>query len=161
MIIKPDPKLDLVLERVVDVPRRVLWSGWTTPQYLKQWFTPAPWQTVDCEIDLRPGGIFRTVMRGPEGQEFSNTGCYLEVVENERLVWTGSLLPGFRPRPSTESYPFFMTAAIMLESVGNSTKYTAIAIHGDEDARQKHEHMGFHAGWGKALDQLVALARSL
>ena len=56
---QPDPKLDLVLERVVDVAPTLVWAAWTRPEYLKQWFTPAPWQTVDCEIDLRPGGIPR------------------------------------------------------------------------------------------------------
>ena len=67
--IQTNAKLDLVLERVVDVPRELVWAAWTQPEHLKKWFTPAPWTTVDCEIDLRPGGIFRTKMRGPEGQE--------------------------------------------------------------------------------------------
>ena len=48
-------------------------------------------------MDLRPGGIFRTVMRSPEGQEFPNLGCYVEIVPNERLVFTDALLPGYRP----------------------------------------------------------------
>jgi uncharacterized protein YndB with AHSA1/START domain len=82
-----DPKLDLMLERVVDVPPNLVWAAWTRPEYVKKWFTPAPWQTVDREIDLRPRGIFRTVMRSPERQEFPNAGCYLELVENEKLVW--------------------------------------------------------------------------
>ena len=79
-IIKPDPKLDLVLERVIDVPRELVWTAWTTPKHLKHWFCPRPWTITECEIDLRPGGIFRSVMRSPEGQEFPNIGCYLEVV---------------------------------------------------------------------------------
>jgi uncharacterized protein YndB with AHSA1/START domain len=79
----PDPRLDLLLERVVDVPPELVWAAWTVPEHVKKWFTPAPWTTVDCEIDLRPGGIFRFVMRSPEGQEFPNVGCYLEVVKNE------------------------------------------------------------------------------
>ena len=57
--------------------------AWTTPEHLKKWFTPAPWTTVDCEIDLRPGGIFRTVMRSPEGQEFPNVGCSRSRQERE------------------------------------------------------------------------------
>ena len=73
-MIKPDPKLDLVLERVVDVPRELVWKAWTTPEHLKHWFVPKPWTITDCEIDLRRGGIFRTVMRSPEGQEFPNVG---------------------------------------------------------------------------------------
>jgi uncharacterized protein YndB with AHSA1/START domain len=159
-----DPKLDLVLERVVDVPRRLVWAAWTQPEHLKRWFTPAPWQTVEAEMDLRPGGIFRTVMRGPEpGQQFDNTGCILEVVDGEKLVWTGALGPGFRPRPSAPdaAVPFVMTAVIALADAPGGTKYTATVIHGDEDACQKHAAMGFHHGWGAALDQLVALAKTM
>ena len=155
----PDPKLDLVLERVVDVPPKLVWAAWTTPEYLKKWFTPAPWQTVDCDIDLRPGGIFRTVMRSPEGRELSNAGCYLEVVENEKLVWTGALGPGYRPQKAG-FVPLF-TAVILLEPHGAGTKYTAIAIHGEEEAAKTHADMGFRDGWGKALDQLVALAKTM
>ena len=160
----PDSRLDLVLERIVDVPRELVWTAWTTPESLKQWFTPAPWTTVDCEIDLRPGGIFRTVMRGPEGQEFSNVGCYLETVENERLVWTNVLGPGYRPanQATDEScVAFAFTAVVSLEAHGNGTKYTAIVIHGNDADRRKHEEMGFHEGWGKALDQLVAAVRKI
>ena len=156
----PDPRLDLVFERVVDVPRELVWTAWTSPSHLKKWFTPAPWTTVDCEIDLRPGGIFRTTMRSPEGKDFPNLGCYLEVIENERLVWTNALGPGFRPahRPSGETCgAFSFTAVIALEPRGKGTKYSALVIHGDEEGRKEHEKMGFHEGWGKALDQLVAL----
>jgi uncharacterized protein YndB with AHSA1/START domain len=156
---QPDPRLDLVLERLVDVPPEFLWRGWTVPEQLKKWFTPAPWKTVDCEIDLRPGGRFRTAMRGPEGQEIDNVGCYLEIVPKQKLVWTGALGPGFRPRPATgPAAPFVMTAVITLQPRGNGTLYTALVLHGDEEARKAHEKMGFQQGWSKALDQLLALA---
>jgi uncharacterized protein YndB with AHSA1/START domain len=59
--VQHDPRLDLVLERVVDVAPELVWAAWTVPAHVKKWFTPAPWKTVDCEIDLRPGGIFRTL----------------------------------------------------------------------------------------------------
>ena len=162
---KPDAKLDLVLERVVDVPRELVWRAWTEPEHLKKWFTPVPWQTVDCEIDLRPGGIFRTVMRSPEGQEYPNVGCYLEVVANERLAWTNTLEAGFRPSRE-ESDPatcggLIFTAVIALEAQGKGTKYTALVMHKDEDSRKKHADMGFHDGWGTALDQLVAHVKTL
>lgn len=158
---QPDPKLDLVLERIVDVSPDLVWLAWTEPEHLKHWFTPAPWKTVDCEIDLRPGGMFRTVMRSPEGQEFPNVGCYLEIVRNEKLVWTNALAPGFRPsNPSAEEVKecamIMFTAVISLEPHGKGTKYTALAMHREEEGRRKHEAMGFHDGWGKALDQLVA-----
>jgi len=159
---EPDPVLDLVFERVVDVPRELVWKAWTTPAHIKKWFTPAPWTTIDCEIDLRPGGIFRTVMRSPEGQEFPNVGCYLEIVPNERLAWTNALLPGFRPaigNPACPGEVFSFTAVISLATQGSGTRYTALVVHGDAEGRKKHEALGFHDGWGKALDQLVALVK--
>lgn len=163
---QPDPKLDLVLERVIDVPKELVWRAWTEPELIKKWFTPVPWQTVDCEIDLRPGGLFRTVMRSPEGQEFPNTGCFLEIVPHERLAWTNSLEPGFRPAnidsPELAACGKFpLTAVITLETQGKGTRYTAIAMHKDEAGRNQHAAMGFEAGWGKALDQLVAHVKTL
>lgn len=163
---RPDPRLDLVLERTVDVPRELVWKAWTEPEHLKKWFTPAPWTTAECDVDLRPGGIFRTVMRSPEGQEHENVACYLEIVENETIVWTIALEPGYRPaRQSPDALgsgcgvPAF-TALITLEPHGTGTKYTAIAMHRDEAGRETHERMGFHDGWGTVLDQLVALVRT-
>ena len=130
-----DPKLDLHLERTVDVPPALIWRAWTTPELLKKWFTPVPWQTIDCEIDLRPGGMFRTVMRSPEGQEFPSAGCYLEVVENQKLVWTNAWAPGYRPVKPTAALPcdeFTFTAVLTLSPAGSGTNYSALVIHGDE-----------------------------
>jgi uncharacterized protein YndB with AHSA1/START domain len=156
----PDPQRDLVLERTIDVPRERVWAAWTTPVLIKQWFTPAPWRTVDCEIDLRPGGIFRTVMRSPEGLDYPHVGCYLEVIAPARLVFTGALGPGFRPAVPIADVPIF-TAIITLDTEGARTKYTARVLHADEDSRARHEAMGFHDGWGAALDQLVGVAKKL
>jgi len=163
---QPNPELDLEFERIVDVPKELVWKAWTSPEHLKQWFTPAPWTTIDCEIDLRPGGIFRTVMRSPEGRKFPNIGCYLEVVENKKLVWTNALTSGFRPASSSTditetSGGFFFTATIALSTHTNGTKYTATVIHANETDCKKHAAMGFHDGWGKALDQLVELAKKM
>ena len=74
---QPDPRLDLVLQREIDVPRALVWAAWTEPEHLVKWFAPAPWTITECEIDLRPGGSLRFVMRSPEGQDFPNVGCYL------------------------------------------------------------------------------------
>lgn len=152
-----NPKLDLVLERVVDVKPELVWRAWTEPEHVVKWFTPKPWETIECEIDLRPGGLFRTTMRSPEGEvQPTNNGCFLEVVPNRRLVFTDALGPGYRPNPSS-----FMTAYVLLEPEGSGTKYTAIAVHASEEQRQQHEEMGFYDGWGTALDQLVEYAKSM
>lgn len=148
---KVNPALDLVLERVVDVPPELVWRAWTEPEHLKRWFTPAPWTTVDCRIDLRPGGVFSTTMRSPEGEvQPASAGCFLGVERERRLVFTDALGPGYRPNKEP-----FMTAVILLKPEGGGTRYTAIAMHADEASKRRHEKMGFHSGWGKALDQLV------
>jgi uncharacterized protein YndB with AHSA1/START domain len=121
-----------------------VWDAWTKPEHMRHWFSPAPWTTVDVEVDLRPGGMLRFL------KDYPSLGCFLEVVPKERLVWTDALLPGYRP--SAEP---FMTAIITMESRGAGTHYVAMARHKDEATRKKHEEMGFHSGWGQTLDQLV------
>ena len=153
----PDPNLDLVLQREIDIPPHLVYEMWTKPEHVVKYFVPAPWTITECEIDLRPGGMFRSVMRSPEGTEYPNMGCFLEIVPNERLVCTDALLPGYRPSKEP-----FMTAIITMEPRGNGgTLYTATAIHRDEEQRRKHEEMGFHHGWGIVLDQLVAYAKTV
>jgi uncharacterized protein YndB with AHSA1/START domain len=153
-----DPALDLVLQRDVDVPPELVWRAWTEPEHLKQWFTPKPYETAAVDIDLQPGGIFHVVMRSPDGDEIDEgAGCILEVVENRRLVWTAALGPGFRPQSSD----FAFSAIISMEPSGSGTRYTAVAVHGTPELKAQHEEMGFHDGWGAALDQLVELAKTL
>lgn len=151
-----DPRLDLELKREVAVPPRLVWRAWTEPELLMKWFTPAPWRTTACEIDLKPGGRFRTVMEGPNGERNDSTGCLLAVEHERLLVFTDALGPGYRPAGSG-----FMTASVTLEATETGTLYTAVACHKDEAAKTQHEEMGFHLGWGTALDQLVAVAKGL
>ncbi len=155
---EPNPKLDLSFTRVVPVPRALVWRAWTEAELLKPWFCPLPWKTIDCEMDVRPGGRFRTTMQSPEGVEFPNTGCYLEVVPLEKLVWTNALLPGYRPgTPASSDMEFVFSAMLELADDGEGTRYTATVMHADEAGRDKHAAMGFEAGWSVALDQLVAM----
>lgn len=165
MAISINPELDLILEREVDVSPEEIWQAWTTPEHLKQWFCPQPWKTVECEIDLRPGGLFHTAMQSPEGQQFPNSGCYLEVIPNKKLTWTNALEPGFRPAKSPEQSPghecaeFMMTASIVLEATSKGTRYTAYALHADAVSKQRHEAMDFQEGWSAVLDQLVVVIK--
>ena len=98
-------------------------------------------------------GVSETVMRSPDGELMPSDGCYLSVVEEERLVWTDALLPGFRPSMT----PFF-TGMLDLEDHPEGTRYIARAIHGDPEKAAQHREMGFEQGWGSALDQLVDYA---
>ena len=155
-IVSPLSERELVLVRETDVPREKLYAGWTRPELIVQWFTPKPWQTTACEMDLRPGGTFKTTMRSPEGQEFPNVGLFLEVVPNERLVFTDGYLPGWEPNPN-----LFFTAIVTFETLpGGKTRYTARVRHWTKEACDKHAEMGFEAGWGAAFGQLVELMRN-
>jgi len=147
---------DLVLTRLIDAPRDKLFRAWTEPELIKQWFTPLPWTTVLAETDVRPGGSSLIVMRGPDGNEFPNRGIYLEVVKNERLVFTDAYTEAWEPSEKP-----FMTVILTFENEGGKTRYTARARHWTVADRETHEKMGFHDGWGKATDQLAALVAKL
>jgi uncharacterized protein YndB with AHSA1/START domain len=149
-------RLDQLDEHLKTMGEEESWKAWTSPEHVAKWFAPRPWTTTECEMDLRPGGQFKFVMRSPEGQLYPNVGCFLEIVPNQRLVWTDALLPGYRPAPE----PFF-TAVVLFDSDGKGgSKYTAIAMHRDEDIRKKHEGIGFHQGWGQVFDQLIEHIKS-
>jgi len=148
--------VDLVLERAVPISAEQLFRGYAEAEILKQWFTPHPWITSEAEIDPVPGGIFRTVMNGPDGERNEGTGCVLEVVKNRRFVWTSALEPGFRPVPSPDE-GFLFTAIMDFEPTANGAIYRATARHMTAADAKTHAEMGFEQGWGAALDQLVAL----
>lgn len=156
-----EPSTDLKIERTLDAPVELIWKAWTTPEYLKQWYCPAPWGISKAELDLRPGGAFRITMRSPEGQEFPNEGCFLELVPNRRLVWTDALAPGFRPNSKGFLPKMFLTVVVRMEPEGNGARYSAMALHQDAESRQKHLDMGFNEGWGAVLDQLAVLVKKM
>lgn len=151
-----DPNTDLLLERVVDVPRQLLWECWTTPEHIKHFFVPKPHRVTSCDISLNVGGRFNAVF-DVDGHEMKNEGVYLEIEEGKKLVFTDAYTEGWKPAEKP-----FMTAILTLEDAGEGkTKYTALARHRSAGDRQRHEEMGFHEGWGIVLDQLVEYARGL
>jgi uncharacterized protein YndB with AHSA1/START domain len=79
---------DLEVTRTFDAPREVVWAAWTTCEHVPAWSGPEGWELASCEIDLRPGGGFRFVYRGPGDLEVPSAGTYVEVVAPERLVTT-------------------------------------------------------------------------
>jgi len=95
----------------------------------------------------------RKWMCGPDGTEMPNPGVYLEVIPNEKLVFTDAYTSAWEPseRP-------FMTVILTFEDEGGKTRYTARARHWTVENREIHEKMGFQTGWGICADQLAALA---
>jgi uncharacterized protein YndB with AHSA1/START domain len=153
----PTSDRELVLTRTIDAPRAKVFRAWIDPELLKQWFAPLPYTTPVAELDVRPGGANRIVMRDPQGNDLPNRGVYLEVVPNERLVFTDAYTDAWQPSPKP-----FMTVILTFEDVGGSkTRYTARVRHWTVADREAHENMGFHKGWGHCTDQLAALVAKL
>jgi uncharacterized protein YndB with AHSA1/START domain len=154
-----DPKLDIVFERFVDAPTQLVWEALTRPEHLKAWYMPKAWGAVSaCEMDVRPGGIFRIDIATANGQAVPNLGCFLEVVPLERLVWTSMLFPGYRPAVF-DDVP--ITAIITMEAVGAGTRYVFTALHRDEADCAKDKESGWQQGTEIALDQFVAHVESM
>lgn len=161
-----DNDLDLILERHIDAPKNLVWRALTEPELIKQWFCPKPWATVDCRVDLRVGGEFYTVMQSPEGDKFPGASCFLEIVPQERIIWTAALKPGFRPAPPFSKddkacAEIIFTCVVTLKDTTNGTQYTAHVMHGNAQQTKMHEEMGFHEGWGTALNQMVDVIKTL
>jgi uncharacterized protein YndB with AHSA1/START domain len=148
---------DLVISRRLQAPRAALWRSWTDPRLLAEWWCPKPWTTEVRAFDLRPGGAFHTVMRGPDGGLSDNPGSFLEVAAQRRIVFTSMLTAGWRP-----ATPWLaMTAIISMADEAEGTRYVATVMHPDAATRDRHEAMGFFQGWNICIDQLEAFARAL
>ncbi len=152
----PITQRELVLTRILQVPRANAYRAWTEPELLKKWFAPLPWTTSHAQMDVRAGGSSLIVMRSPEGQEFPNPGVYLEVVKNEKLVFTDAYVKAWEPSEKP-----FMTGILTFEDHNGGTKYTARVLHWSVADREAHEKMGFYEGWGQCTDQLAAVAAKL
>jgi uncharacterized protein YndB with AHSA1/START domain len=151
-----DPTLDLVLERDIAAPRALVYSCWTTPEHLMQWFVPKPNKVTACHLDVRVGGACNTTF-DVGGTIMENNGVYLEVIPNEKLVFTDTYTVGWKPAPEP-----FMTAIVTFEDAGpGHTRYRAVARHRSAETAKQHADMGFQDGWGTVATQLEAYAQSL
>ena len=143
---------ELSVERFIDAPPETVFKVWT--ERLEEWWCPKPWTTEVIEQDLRPGGRSAMVMRGPAGEEERLEGVILEVVPNERIVFTNAFTAGWIPQTP------FMVGFFEFTPERTGTRYRADSRHWDEAAHRQHEQMGFMEGWGKVADQLAELAEA-
>lgn len=148
---------DLVISRLLRAPRAALWRAWTEPPLLAAWWCPKPWTTEVRAFELRAGGAFHTFMRGPDGGTSDNPGSFLEIVPEQRIMFTTALVGGWRP--ATSWMP--MTAVITMADAPGGTRYIATVKHPDRATRERHEQLGFFDGWNTCITQLEALAQTL
>jgi uncharacterized protein YndB with AHSA1/START domain len=128
------------MQRVFDAPRRLVFEAWSKAEYLSRWFAPAPLTTPRCEIDFRPGGVFRLAMRMPDGSEFPLEATFLEIVPLERIVFAGRMHDGNDVR----------TTVAFTEEGGKTTLSVHQVYSYESDATR-----GAHAGWTQTLAQLA------
>lgn len=144
---------ELSIERLMDAPVEALWAAYH--DHLGEWFCPPPWRAEPHIIDLRPGGRCSITMYGPEGEEVTNEGVFLEVIPNQLIISTDAFTHDWQP-----AQPFFV-AGIELTAQGDQTHYRGWARHWSENARNKHEAMGFVEGWTKVAEQWEGVARRI
>jgi uncharacterized protein YndB with AHSA1/START domain len=155
--ITPANDRELVLARIVDASAEALYRTWTDGSTYPEWFCPKPWRAEAERIELKPGGVNRVVMYGPEGEVFPNDGVFLELVPNRKIVFSDAFTEGWVPNPDG-----MMTAVITFEpQPDGKTLLTARVGHPSAEKKAQHEEMGFHGGWGVMVDQLEATARRL
>jgi uncharacterized protein YndB with AHSA1/START domain len=143
-------KYELAIERHINAPPEAVYKVWT--ERLEEWWAPKPWTTKIIEHDLRPGGRSAMIMSGPDGASSPMEGVVLEVVPNERIVFTNAFTAGWLPQTP------FMVAIFTFTPDGDGTHYRAASRHWDETAHAQHEAMGFVQGWTIVAGQLAELA---
>lgn len=144
---------ELKIERVIDAPVATVWQAWT--RHYAEWFVPRPWTLEVIENDLRTGGRSALVMLGPDGEQNSSEGVYLEVVPQQQIVSTDALTAGWIP-----AAPFLVRIDEFADEAGQ-TRYTARARHWSAEARDQHAALGFEPGWNAATDQLEEVVARL
>ena len=140
---------ELVLTRVFDAPRELVFKAWTDPKQVAQWWGPHGFTNPVCDLDVRPGGAIRIHMRGPDGTVYPMTGVYNEVVEPERLVFTSAAL-------DADGNPMFevLTTVTFAEQSGK-TKQILRARVIKSTAEAAPYIKGMEAGWTQSLERLA------
>ncbi len=148
-----EKNLDFIVSRIIKAPRSYVWKAWTMPEHLEKWWTPRPMTAQVIHFDPRPGGAFDLIMRDPDGGESPITGAFLELIPEERIVFTTALTADWRPAPTLLP----ITAIISMSDAKHGTQYDTRVLVRDEEERLKLQEMGFEPGWSLGIDQLEEL----
>jgi uncharacterized protein YndB with AHSA1/START domain len=156
-VISKRGKQEIVITRVFDAPRELVWKAWTDPEHFKSWWGPKDYTCPFCEMDLRVGGKYLSCMRSPEGQEYWSTGVYREIIPMERIVFTdcfadeqGNIVPATHYGMSPD-FPLEMLVTVTLEDQDGKTKitlkHTGIPTGPDSEGAQQ--------GWNESFEKLA------
>ena len=141
---------EIVMTRVFDAPRRLVFDAFTKPELLKRWFGPRGWSLVVCEIDFKVGGAFRFVLRGPNGTDMGMRGVYREIAPPERSVHVESF----------DDYPGeSLVTTVLVEQEGKTT-LTATVLYLSQEVRDAVIQSGMEHGAAESYDKLAELLAS-
>lgn len=155
--------VEIVIKRALRAPRPLVYRVWTEPDHLARWWGPHHFTNPVCEMDLRPGGRYRILMRAPDGQEYPVMGIIREVISNERLVmtddcaempddWHDEVDPGRDKRLGNPSLESLVT--VTFEAQGDDTLLTVHYAFTNTKARDAMMRMGMAEGWTESLERL-------
>ncbi|HLO14378.1 MAG TPA: SRPBCC domain-containing protein [Anaerolineales bacterium] len=152
---------EIIITRIFDAPRELIWKAWTDPEHFKQWWGPKDFTVPFCEIDLHVGGRYLNCMRSPNGKDYWSTGVYREIVPLERIVCTdsfsdpeGNIVPATYYEMSAD-FPLEMLVTVTFEDYEGQTKMTL--KHTNLPAGEMSEQTG--AGWNESFDKLAKSLR--
>jgi uncharacterized protein YndB with AHSA1/START domain len=161
---------EFILTRLFDAPRELVYKAWTDPKQMSQWWGPHGFTNPVCEVDLRVGGAYRIVMRGPDGVDYPVKGVYREIVSPERLVitddcsehpaeWQESILKDLPPSEVKQSLEAINT--VTFEEQGGKTLLTIRTLFHSAAVRDAMVKMEMSEGWGQSLERLEALLKTV
>ncbi len=138
---------EVVMTRVFDAPRHLVFDAFSKPELLKRWFGPRGWSLVVCEVDLKVGGGFRFVLRGPDGKDMGMRGVYREIVPPERSVHMESF----------DDYPGESQVTAVFVEQGGKTTLTVTVLYPSREVRDAVIQSGMEHGAAESYDRLAEM----
>jgi uncharacterized protein YndB with AHSA1/START domain len=136
---------EIEMTRLFDAPRELVFEAFTNPEHVPHWFGPRGWSVPVCEIDLRPGGAWRYVLRGPNDEEMGMSGVYQEIAPPERVITTESF----------HDYPGESLNTLALTEKGGKTRYTVTVLYPNKETRDAVLATGMSEGVAETLERLA------
>ncbi|HEX7828717.1 MAG TPA: SRPBCC domain-containing protein [Thermoanaerobaculia bacterium] len=149
---EPAADRELIVTRVFDAPARILFEAYSKCEHIRRWFGPRGYPVTMCEIDFRVGGRYRFAMTGPEGLQDPFGGEYLEIVPNQKIVFTN----GFELPDAGR-----MIMTVTFEEDGERTTLTMHTLFDSIAMKESYVGMGMKEGIDSGFDQLAELAAEM
>jgi uncharacterized protein YndB with AHSA1/START domain len=155
---------ELVITRIFDTPRELVYKVWTDPEHVKNWWGPKPFTNPVCEIDLQPGGRFHYVMRSPDGMDFPMKGTFIEIVPNERLVYSNDayeqadfwkMAIGDKVEDDVDFSTLTSRVTVIFGDLGGKTKLTLTTRFATNGVRDAMVGMQMAEGWTQSLEKFA------